>query len=175
MACGMSFSVSAVSPDGNNQYPIVVEYDSDHNGTAETTVTVYLNADGSYNTGSFDGDGNPITAKYSQPGSHTIENVTAATAFDALFATGQINSFGEVQYLDPSTWAPTGIYGIAINTFCGQSGYSVPVGNKTRYFYWDLEIKDDASSTFSHAMNYATNYLASNIKAVKLTFTHMDY
>ena len=33
-----------------------------------------------------------------------IENYGVATAFDALYATGKVNSFKAVEYLDTTTW-----------------------------------------------------------------------
>ena len=46
---------------------------------------------------------------------------------------------------------------------------------KTRYYCWEVSIKDDGAEKYVSAQNYATNYLASNIQSVKVTYTYMDY
>ena len=39
----------------------------------------------------------------------------------------------------------------------------------------EVSIKDDGAEKYVSAQNYATNYLASNIQSVKVTYTYMDY
>lgn len=116
------------------------------------------------------------TYKYSQPDTNEIENYGVATAFDALNATGKVNSFKAVEYLDTTTWEGTGVYGIAFDEFNGTKSDSKKLDSgKTRYYYWEVSIKDDGAEKYVSAQNYATNYLASNIQSVKVTYTYMDY
>ena len=105
-----------------------------------------------------------------------IENYGVATAFDALYATGKVNSFKAVEYLDTTTWEGTGVYGIAFDEFNGTKSDSKKLDSgKTRYYYWEVSIKDAGAEKYVSAQNYATNYLASNIQSVKVTYTYMDY
>ena len=87
----------------------------------------------------------------------TIENNGYATAFDALIASGLMDNYFAVEYLDTTTWQGTGIYGIAFDEFDGQPGYDEPYGNQTKYYYWDVEIKEAANGSYQHVENYATH------------------
>ena len=107
MMMGLGVTSMAATPSADGKYTILVEIDTNGDGNAEDKIPVYLNADGSY-TGT---DGQ--TYKYSQPDTNEIENYGVATAFDALYATGKVNSFKAVEYLDTTTWEGTGVYGIA--------------------------------------------------------------
>ena len=152
------------------------------------TVKIYLqtatrNASGVVTGTDKLNSGNPVTVtvnagtyKYSQPDTNEIENYGVATAFDALYATGKVNSFKAVEYLDTTTWEGTGVYGIAFDEFNGTKSDSKKLDSgKTRYYYWEVSIKDDGAEKYVSAQNYATNYLASNIQSVKVTYTYMDY
>ena len=170
MMMGLGVTSMAATPSADGKYTILVEIDTNGDGNAEDKIPVYLNADGSY-TGT---DGQ--TYKYSQPDTNEIENYGVATAFDALYATGKVNSFKAVEYLDTTTWEGTGVYGIAFDEFNGiKSDYKKLDSGKSRYYYWEVSIKDDGAEKYVSAQNYATNYLASNIQSVKVTYTYMDY
>ena len=159
MMMGLGVTSMAATPSADGKYTILVEIDTNGDGNAEDKIPVYLNADGSY-TGT---DGQ--TYKY-----------VVATAFDALYATGKVNSFKAVEYLDTTTWEGTGVYGIAFDEFNGTKSDSKKLDSgKTRYYYWEVSIKDDGAEKYVSAQNYATNYLASNIQSVKVTYTYMDY
>ena len=155
MMMGLGVTSMAATPSADGKYTILVEIDT--------------------NGGSYTGtDGQ--TYKYSQPDTNEIENYGVATAFDALYATGKVNSFKAVEYLDTTTWEGTGVYGIAFDEFNGTKSDSKKLDSgKTRYYYWEVSIKDDGAEKYVSAQNYATNYLASNIQSVKVTYTYMDY
>lgn len=155
----------------NTTYTIPVEYDSDFDGTADKTVYVTLNEDGSY----VDSNGN--SHKYTQSSGHSIENYDKATAFDALYATGLLDDYYAVEYLDTTTWQGTGVYGMAFNTFNGMSGGSVTDDETgvTTYTYWNLQIKEKNSDSYVSSDNYATHSLASDIDGVRVVFTSMEY
>lgn len=170
MMMGLGVTSMAATPSADGKYTILVEIDTNGDGNAEDKIPVYLNADGSYTR--TDGQ----TYKYSQPDTNEIENYGVATAFDALYATGKVNSFKAVEYLDTTTWEGTGVYGIAFDEFNGTKSDSKKLDSgKTRYYYWEVSIKDDGAEKYVSAQNYATNYLASNIQSVKVTYTYMDY
>lgn len=118
MMMGLGVTSMAATPSADGKYTILVEIDTNGDGNAEDKIPVYLNADGSY-TGT---DGQ--TYKYSQPDTNEIENYGVATAFDALYATGKVNSFKAVEYLDTTTWEGTGVYGIAFDEFNGTKSDS---------------------------------------------------
>lgn len=152
----------------NTTYTIPVEYDSDFDGTADKTVYVTLNEDGSY----VDSNGN--SHKYTQPSGYSIENYDKATAFDALYATGLLDDYYAVEYLDTTTWQGTGVYGMAFDTFNGRSGRPEDLPNgQTRYYYWNYQV--DTGSGYVSSDNYATHDLASQIDGVRVVYAYMDY
>lgn len=152
----------------NTTYTIPVEYDSDFNGTADKTVYVALNEDGSY----VDSDG--VSHKYTQSSGYSIENYDKATAFDALYATGLLDDYYAVAYVASPDWEPTGVYGMAFDTFNGRSGRSETLPNgQTRYYYWNYQV--DTGSGYVSSDNYATHDLASQIDGVRVVYTYMDY
>lgn len=184
MAVGMSVSTMAASPNNNNRYPIEVDIDVNYNGQIDAgeVYNIELNADGS---GVLVNADQTTTAfsKYAQPGTHTIENSTVATAFDAIYGTGLVQNitgqpqqFYEVEYKDPVTWAGTGNYGIAFDTVAGHKGTETENGDgSTHYEFWELYIQDDNATSPSSAANYATHYLASNISKVVVLMSSFDY
>lgn len=165
MVLAMGVTSFAATPNADGKYPIEVKYDSNFDGVADQTTTVYLNADGSADN----------VTKYAQPGSNTIENYGVATAFDALYATGKVNNYYEVQYVD-SSWQPIDTFGIAFDKFNGKEGTSETLSNgKTRYYYWNVAIKSSADGSYTSANDYATHYKASDIYGVQVVYTYMDY
>ena len=112
MTLGLSITVFAAPVEQDGKIPIEVIVD----GPTDHSMTVRLD---------------PTTSLYDDQ-DVTIENNGYATAFDALIASGMMDNYFAVEYLDTTTWQGTGIYGIAFDEFDGQQGYSTPNGNQTR-------------------------------------------